>query len=43
MRFGRRKSEYRMWEAAVMQIANTLHRSPGSISAKAQWLRDKAC
>ena len=31
-----------MWpKASVMQIANTLHRSPGSISAKAQWLRDK--
>ena len=31
-----------MWpKASVMQIANTLHRSPGSIRDKAQRLRDK--
>ena len=32
-----------MWpKASVMQIANTLHRSPGSIRDKAQRLHDKA-
>ena len=31
-----------MWPtASIMQIANTLHRSPGSISDKAKGLREK--